>query len=66
MPCKPKMVGCAATCGHYAIVSDYRFERLRQESVADDAGNGYRTEYEQYVATNPLITFKKWLIGSRR
>ncbi len=65
MPCPPRMAGCRVGCLHRALVDAYRLERIRQEDEADAAAVGYATEYAEYVAENPLVTFKDWLLGSR-
>ena len=58
------MAGCAATCLHYQLVSDYRQERQRQETEADEDARGHA---EELAARLPhLINFRKWLEGSRR
>lgn len=65
MPCKPRMVGCRFDCGHRALVDAYRSERIRQEDEAEAVSNGWATEYAEYVAEHPLITFKEWLLMNR-
>lgn len=61
MPCSPGMVACVATCLHRALVEDYRAERRRQEDAAEAASLGYATEWAEYTAANPLVTFGAWL-----
>lgn len=65
MPCPGFRTGprCKSPCGHYAIVSDYREERMRQALIADDMHAGERAEH---LARNPLVTFRDWLIGHKR
>jgi len=53
---------CRAACGHRAFVRHYQAERHRQELVAEHASIGYETEYAAFVADQPLVTFKDWLI----
>lgn len=43
------------------MVREYRDERIRQEDLAWESCNGWRTEYEEFVEDNPLVTFKQWL-----
>lgn len=66
MPCAPRMTGCKVDCLHRALVSSYKDERIRQEDAAEAASLGYDTEYAEYVAEHPLITFKEWLIGHKK
>lgn len=61
MPCPPKMRGCPHTCQHFALVSDYRAERERQLSQAEETAGGYATELAELRAG--LITFQAWLAG---
>ncbi len=65
MPCAPRMAGCRADCLHRRMVLDYRLARTAEEAVAEEVSIGYATEYAEYVAEHPLITFKDWLIGHR-
>lgn len=60
------MAGCKATCQHYRFVRDYRDERERQLSEAEEAGNGYEVETAEYLQAHPAIVFKTWLIQHRR
>lgn len=62
MPCSPGMRRCVATCAHRRFVRDYRAERSRQETVADHTSLGHAEELAAYLASNPLVTFKTWLI----
>lgn len=57
--------GCHAGCLHRQLVLAYRDERDRQHEVAVEASIGYQTEYEEYVAEHPLVTFKEWLKWNR-
>lgn len=59
------MAGCKASCLHRALVNDYRLARLNEEQQAEEASIGYATEYAEYVADHPLITFRAWLVGQR-
>lgn len=70
MPCAKRMAvrkgdepksGCRATCLHRRLVQEYRDERDRQHEAAMEASIGYETEYQEYVAEHPLVTFKDWL-----
>ncbi|EFQ84739.1 hypothetical protein HMPREF0063_10080 [Aeromicrobium marinum DSM 15272] len=72
MPCFPRMrmgtetdPGCKADCLHRRLVQEYKAERIRQEDAAVEASIGYATEYAEYVAEHPLITFKDWLIMTK-
>lgn len=66
MPCPGERTGpsCATPCGHYAIICAYREERARQLLIADDLAG--EAERAQYLRDNPAITFKQWLVGTRR
>lgn len=66
MPCRPRMRGCAVSCGHRRLVEAYKDERIRQEDIAEAVSLGYDTELAEYLESNPLITFKEWLIGHRQ
>lgn len=66
MPCRKRMVGCKTDCLHRALVNEYRLARLNDEQHAEAASIGYATEYAEYVAAHPLITFQEWLIGHRK
>lgn len=66
MPCAPRMAGCKASCLHRALVQSYKDERIRQEDVAEQLSLGYQTEFREYIASHPLITFKEWLVGNRK
>lgn len=61
MPCTAGMTGCRLGCLHRRMVEEYRAERLRQTETAAEAALGYRTEYAEYLAAHPLITFAQWL-----
>ncbi|WP_311210899.1 MULTISPECIES: hypothetical protein [unclassified Aeromicrobium] len=60
------MTGCRVDCLHRRLVEDYRIARANDEALADEASIGYATEYAEYVADHPLITFKDWLTGHRQ
>ncbi len=60
------MRSCKASCLHRDAVLAYRLERQHQEDTADAVSNGWETERREWLERNPLITFKDWLIGSRR
>lgn len=66
MPCSPQMSKCKASCLHRALVGDYVLTRHAQQEAANAAGYGHETEYQEYLESHPLITFKEWLIGSKR
>jgi hypothetical protein len=55
------MAGCPVTCGHRAMVCDYRAERERQLAAAEERAGGYDTELAEYRPH--LITFRRWLCG---
>jgi len=59
------MTKCKLDCLHRALVRSYKDERIRQEEAAEAASLGYDTEWAEYVAEHPLITFKDWLIGHK-
>lgn len=69
MPCSPRMPvaregvagGCKADCLHRKRVRAYVEERIRQEDEARELANGWETEYREYLAEHPLITFHVWL-----
>lgn len=64
MPCTKQMRGCAATCGHRAMVLDYRLARYNDEQARDAVTQQYPAEEALFHEENgPLITFKDWLIG---
>lgn len=75
MPCPKRMTlavdgkpgaGCKASCLHRALVNDYQLARHNEEQAAETASIGYATEYAEYVAEHPLVTFKDWLIGHKK
>lgn len=66
MPCSPGMTACKATCKHRDFVRGYQQERERQLSHAEETTLGYKTEFEEAVRDNPLITFKDWLKQTRQ
>jgi hypothetical protein len=58
------MRGCRATCGHRAIVEDYRLARYNEEQVRDAVTSQWPAEEALHRDEHgPLITFKDWLIG---
>jgi hypothetical protein len=61
MPCSPRMTRCKAECLHRKRVRSYQEERIRQEDTARELANGWDTEYREYLADHPLITFHEWL-----
>lgn len=66
MPCSPGMAACHRLCGHRSKVRDYRAERSRQLEVAERVTANYATEYAEYVEAHPIVTFKQWLLQTRR
>lgn len=58
--------GCYALCGHRAKVQDYRDERMRQYEDLIESTGGYETEIEERLRDQPLITFKDYLIQTKR
>lgn len=64
MRCVPGHVSCSTH--HAELVRDYTDERRRQVENAIEQSAGYDTEYAEFVAANPLIVFKQWLLGYRR
>lgn len=71
MPCSKGMLGCSMLCGHRLKVDDYRAERLRQVEELVEATGGYETEMADRIreldeAGCPVITFKRYLIQTRR
>lgn len=66
MACPPGMRGCAATCGHRLFVDGYRQERQRAEIAGENASLGYAEELRDWIADNPMPTFKDWLIQSKQ
>ena len=61
--CTPSHRSCSAY--HASLVDGYREERYRQEMVREAECMDYETEIAEYNRTHDMITFKKWLIGSR-
>ncbi|ATS93145.1 hypothetical protein SEA_PATIO_64 [Gordonia phage Patio] len=63
--CTPDHVQCSAY--HARLVDEYRQERYRQEIECEYSVEvGGRMEFRDSTNTPlDLITFKKWLIGSR-
>ncbi len=62
--CTKGMRRCAATCGHRAIVEDYRLARYSAEQARDAVTQQYPAEEALFHEEHgPLITFKDWLIG---
>lgn len=66
MPCTPRMAGCSVRCLHWQHVDNYRKQRQLEEAQAEEAGNGYEQELQDYLASHTLVTFKSWLIQHRR
>ena len=66
MPCSPRMTKCKADCLHRQLVDEYVLARHAQQEAANAASYGYQTEYLEYLAKHPLITFKQYLIGSKK
>ena len=46
---------------HAELVQDYTDERRRQYELAMEISAGYDTEFADYVAEHPLVTFRDWL-----
>ncbi len=65
MPCGPRLTGCRSACRHRQLVEEYRLYRHSWELLAEEAANGWGTEYDEFTAHNPAPTFKEWLIGHR-
>ena len=64
MPCTKQMRGCQATCGHRAMVEDYRLARYNEEQQRDAVTDQWPAEEALHLDQHgPLITFKDWLIG---
>lgn len=61
--CNPIHVQCSID--HARLVDEYRAERYRQEIVRENECSDYAEEIVEYNRTHDMITFKKWLIGSR-
>jgi hypothetical protein len=61
--CKPRMAGCAATCGHYLFVSDYHQERQRWEAAREAYGNGYPVESAAFEVEHPGPTLRQWMLA---
>ena len=58
------MTGCRRSCRHRAFVNDYLAARAASEEAIDDAVGVYgygSQEWQEYVASNPAVTFKQWL-----
>jgi hypothetical protein len=64
MPCAPRMAGCSTRCLHRQLVEDYRAARAAAELAAERTHRGYPTERAELAGR--LITFRRWLEGSRR
>lgn len=56
--CKPRLSGCALTCGHRQIVADYWCERERLERQAED---DYRERDHPDVPA--MLDFRAYLLG---
>jgi HNH endonuclease len=52
-------------CLHCRMVTDYRLARHTAELLREATTGAYRSEVEEYDESNPLPTFKQWLIASR-
>ena len=65
MPCSPRMTKCKLDCLHRARVTAYKDERIRQVDEAWEAALGYQTEFDEYVAQHPLITFHEYLKATK-
>jgi hypothetical protein len=60
------MAKCRLGCRHRAFVLEYRIDRHNAELLAEAASGGNATELAEYVAANPLPTFKEWLRHNAR
>ena len=64
MSCTKGMTGCAATCGHRAIVEDYRLARYNEEQARNEVTSQWPADELLYASQHgPLITFRDWLVG---
>ncbi|AET09799.1 hypothetical protein [Gordonia phage GTE5] len=62
--CTPDHVQCSIH--HARLVDEYRQERYRQEIEREEDGcSDYPEEMRKWAEEHDMITFKKWLIGSR-
>jgi hypothetical protein len=61
VPCSTGMARCHRACRHRAFVGEYRAARENDVQRAEEASNGWATEYQEYVRDNPLLTFHEWL-----
>ena len=66
MPCSKGMKNCYLMCGHRLFVQDYRAERLRQEEAMIESTGGYPEEAADFLRDNPMLTFKDYLIQTKR
>lgn len=63
MPCAPGMSKCKRGCLHRLKVDEYRAARAAAEAVREAETGEYAAEVADYP---PLITFRDWLIATRR
>ncbi|AKJ72394.1 hypothetical protein AU099_gp51 [Gordonia phage GTE8] len=61
--CTASHVQCSVA--HARQVDEYRAERYRQEIERENACSDHPEEIAAYNRTHDMITFKKWLVGSR-
>lgn len=61
--CNPIHVQYSSTTP--STFDEYRSERERQEIERENECSDYPAEIAAYNRTHDMITFKKWLIGSR-
>lgn len=61
MSCQKGMTGCARSCLHRQLVTEYRAAREAAELARESATGSYPSESAAY---GPLLTFKAWLIAT--
>lgn len=65
MPCSPGMRKCASKCLHWQNVDAYRAARAQWEEARENEPHT-QMEDDEYAATYPPPTFKRWLLEQRR
>jgi hypothetical protein len=61
--CSPRHPSCPRS--HCELVESYRAARQAELEALEAATALYRAEVVEYLAERPLITFRRWLEGSR-
>lgn len=64
MPCTKGMRDCVSSCGHRAMIEEYRLARYNEEQARDAITSMWATETLLHTDRHgPLLTFQQWLVG---